>query len=48
MLDLGLEIGEAQVVQDLNSNKYSFMENKNDRKYACPCCGYLTLSDEAG
>jgi hypothetical protein len=24
------------------------MENKNNRKYACPCCGYLTLSDEAG
>jgi rubrerythrin len=48
MLDLGLEIGEAQDVQDLNSKQVQLMENKNNRKYACPCCGYLTLSDEAG
>jgi len=23
------------------------MDNRNSRKYACPCCGYFTLSDEA-
>jgi rubredoxin len=22
------------------------MDNRNNKKYACPCCGYLTLNDE--
>lgn len=23
------------------------MDNRNNRKYACPCCGYFTLNEEA-
>lgn len=24
------------------------MDNRNNRKHACSCCGYFTLSDEVG